>query len=297
LSPSRKGALFGLGAVAIWGGYLALARLGVSTGLTAADFSLLRYGVAGLVLLPWVLRHAPATLGGIGWGRAVILSLLAGPPFILFGVGGYAFAPLAHGAVFQPATVVIVTTVLAALVLKDRPTRERLAGIAVMIAGLALIAGPSILSGSALTPVGDAMFAAAGALWAGFTILARRWGLKALPATAAVATVSMLAVVPWHLATQDLSRIAALAPAALLTQVLVQGVLSGIVAVVFFTRAAELLGPAPAAIFPALVPAAAILLGIPVTGEWPTAWQTAGLVVVSLGLLVTIGAWRRFVRA
>jgi drug/metabolite transporter (DMT)-like permease len=65
--------------------------------------------------------------------------------------------------------------------------------------------------------------------------------------------------------------------------------LSGVVAVILFTRAAELLGPARAAIFPALVPGAAILIGIPVAGEWPNAWQIAGLALVSLGLLVAIG--------
>ena len=64
-------------------------------------------------------------------------------------------------------------------------------------------------------------------------------------------------------------------------------------AVILFTRAAELAGPAKAAIFPALVPAAAIIIGIPVTGEWPTIWQCGGLVLVSLGLGTAIGLLNR----
>lgn len=293
LSPIHKGALFGLGAVAIWGSYLALARAGITGGLTGMDFVLLRYGVAGLVVLPWSMRHSLPTLAGVGWRRGAILSLLAGPLFILFSVGGYAFAPLAHGAVFQPASVVITTALLAALVLGDRPTRERVAGISVMIGGLAAIAGPALFSGSVWTPLGDLMFVAAGALWAGFTILARRWNVPALPATAAVAIVSALVATPFFLATQDVSRIASLPPATLAIQIIVQGVLSGVVAVILFTRAAELLGPARASIFPALVPAAAIVIGIPVTGELPNFWQITGLALVSVGLLVAVGAARR----
>jgi drug/metabolite transporter (DMT)-like permease len=59
--------------------------------------------------------------------------------------------------------------------------------------------------------------------------------------------------------------------------------------VIAYTRAAELLGPSKAAMFPALVPAAAILIGIPVTGELPGTLQCIGLGVVSIGLLIAVG--------
>lgn len=292
LSPQVLGLLFGALAVTIWGAYLAFARAGVSAGLTGFDFTAIRYGTAGLVMLPWLLRHQPLTMGGIGWSRALGLMLLAGPLFIWLGVGGYAFAPLAHGAVIQPASVVIGTTVLAALVLNDRPDRARLIGLAFILGGLVVIAGPGLFQGGALTPLGDGMFVAAGLLWAGFTTLTRRWGIKALPATAAVSVLSGALILPVYAATTGFDRLTAVPMATLLTQVIIQGVLSGVVAVIAYTRAAELLGPARAAIFPALVPAAAILIGIPVTGEWPSLLQAGGLGIVSLGLLIAIGAFR-----
>jgi drug/metabolite transporter (DMT)-like permease len=289
LAPETRGMIFGAAAVIIWGSYLAFARAGVSAGLTGFDFTAIRYGTAGLVMLPWLLRHQPWTMGGVGWSRAFWLMLLAGPMFIWLGIGGYAFAPLAHGAVVQPASVVIGTTVLAALVLKDRPNRARLIGLSFIISGLAVIAGPGLLHGGALTPLGDAMFVAAGLLWACFTTFTRRWGVKALPATAAVSVLSCALILPVYAATTGFDRLLALPTATLLTQVLIQGVLSGVVAVIAYTRAAELLGPARAAIFPALVPAAAIIIGIPVTGEIPTIVQLSGLALVSFGLLVAIG--------
>jgi drug/metabolite transporter (DMT)-like permease len=72
-----------------------------------------------------------------------------------------------------------------------------------------------------------------------------------------------------------------------------QGVLSGVVAVICFTRAAEQLGAARAALFSALVPDSAILMGIPIAGEWPDLGQLLGLGLVPLGLLVAMGVMRR----
>jgi len=287
-SSLSRGMLYGLAAVVIWGSYLAMARAGVVGGITAADFTLIRYGTAGLVMLPWLLRNQPQTMAGMGWGRAAALTLTAGPLFILLGVGGYAFAPLAHGAVAQPAAVVVFTTLLAAWLLNDKPNRTRLMGLGVVLLGIGVIAGPGLFSSSAMTPVGDAMFLGAGLLWAGFTILARRWGVKAIPATAAVSVLSALIVVPNYAATTGFTHLLSIPASMLLPQILVQGVLSGVVAVICFTRAAENLGAARAGLFPALVPASAILMGIPIAGEWPNLAQLLGLGLVSLGLLVAM---------
>jgi drug/metabolite transporter (DMT)-like permease len=288
LSDPFKGLLFGLGAVLIWGSSLAFARAGMSEGLAAMDFALFRYGSAGIVVLPWLLLHQPRTLAGVGWPRGMALATLVGPLFILLGAGGYAYTPLAHGAVIQPAFAMMGTTVLAAWVLHDRPPRTRLLGIAVMVVGLAVIAGPGLFEGGSQAPLGDAMFAFAGLLWASFTVLTNLWRVKALPATAALSAVSALFIIPVYLLTQDLGRITSLPLGDLLTQVVIQGVLAGVVAVVCFTRAAELISAARAGIFPALVPAATILIGIPVTGEWPTVGQWTGLVLVSFGLLMAM---------
>ena len=39
--------------------------------------------------------HHRRVAAGIGWGRAIVLALLAGPPFMLVGTSGFQFAPLA----------------------------------------------------------------------------------------------------------------------------------------------------------------------------------------------------------
>lgn len=158
--------------------------------------------------------------------------------------------------------------------------------IATIAAGLAVIAGPGLLAGSPLTPLGDAMFIAAGLIWAGFTVLTRRWGIQPVAATAAVSVLSMLAYGPLYLAATGAARQLAQPWSVLAPQIMVQGLLSGVVAVIAFSAAVQRLGAGRAAIFPALVPAVAILLGIPVLGEWPTGLQLAGLTIVTVGLVL-----------
>jgi drug/metabolite transporter (DMT)-like permease len=287
LSPETRGFLLGASAAIIWGLYLALARQGVSSGLTPVDIAVFRFGTAGLIMLPWFVLSF-GQIRDVGLWRALALAALAGPPFILFGVGGYLFAPLAHGAVIQPAIVTTASMVFAAVMLGDKPTKARFVGVSIIILGIAVIAGPGLFGGGALTPLGDAMFAVAGLFWAGFTVLSRRWSVAPMTSTAIVSVLSGAVMLPVGLLGVGFSHYAALPSSTLITQIVVQGVLTGVISVIAFTTAARLIGPARAAIFPALVPAAAMIIGIPVAGEIPTAIQIGGLALVSLGLLVAI---------
>ncbi|MPZ31742.1 MAG: hypothetical protein GEV13_12225 [Rhodospirillales bacterium] len=77
----------------------AAARAGILGGLLTVDMIFARFIVAGLIMLPLLLRFGVRDLAGVGWRRALFLTLLGGGPFALLQTGGYGFAPLAHGAV------------------------------------------------------------------------------------------------------------------------------------------------------------------------------------------------------
>jgi drug/metabolite transporter (DMT)-like permease len=61
MEPARLnyliGAVFGVAAGSIWAGWSAVTRLAVTTSLDAWDIPALRFGVAGLLLLPIVIRR------------------------------------------------------------------------------------------------------------------------------------------------------------------------------------------------------------------------------------------------
>ncbi len=287
-SAETLGFALGITAALIWGSYLAMARAGISAGLGAADIAFIRFGVAGLIMAPWLLWHQPLRMAGVGWSRALMLALVAGPLFILIGASRYQFAPLAHGAVLQPAALTLGAMLAASVMFGDRLTPPRVIGIATILVGLVVIAGPGLMSGTAATPIGDAMFVTAGLMWAAFSILSKQWAISPVAATAAVSVLSAMIYVPGYLVINGLDRVLALPTNMLMAQVLVQGVLSGLVAVIAFSRAVQLLGPGRAAVFPAMVPAAAIFLGAPIAGEWPTALQLTGLAIVTGGMMIAL---------
>ncbi len=271
----------------------AAARAGILEGLLAVDLIFARFIVAGLIMLPLLIRFGMRDLAGLGWRRALVLTALGGAPFALLQTGGYGFAPLAHGAVIAPSTVTIVSTIGAALFLRERLGRNHLAGAAIVLGGIVMIGWDGLMQpGGERAWLGDLMFFASSLLWAGFTLLLRHWRVPALRATAVVSVLSFLIATPVYLAVMGTAHLYALPLGFLAFQGLVQGGLQGAVTMVAYSQAVMLLGVSRAVLFPAIVPAVSVLLGIPIVGEIPTVLQVAGLSLVTLGLLTTVGAFR-----
>jgi len=271
----------------------ATARAGILAGLSPGDMILMRFGISGLCLLPFWAGSGFIGLAGIGWRRAIILTLVAGPGFALMQMGGYAFAPLAHGAVIHPASVTIISTVIAAVLLKERLSGAHLIGATLVIAGIVLISWQGLHAKTEATSwIGDLLFFASAVLWAGFTVLIRHWRLHAVRAIAVVSFLSLLLMLPGYLAWYGMGHVRALPVGAMVVQALVQGLGQGVLALTAYSQAIRVLGVSRAVLFPAMVPAVSIMIGIPIVGELPNAFQIAGLLLVTAGLLGAIGLFR-----
>ncbi len=293
LSPAAAGLAWGLLAAAIWTVYSVLARLGIKSGLTPFDMTLLRFTPGALVMLPFVLRWGLRDLAGIGWRRGVVLAALSGPVFSLLMMTGFAYAPLAHGAVIAPASQMLTGIGLSAWLARAPVTRETVAGAAFVLLGLVFMGGDALLHGEgSAVLLGDALFAAAGCSWGLFGALSRRWRVDAVRVTGVAVVFSFAMFAPLYAALADPRALLAAAPGFVALQAVAHGLGAGLVAVLAYSRAAVLLGPGRAAFFGAMVPGAAALLAIPVLDEIPTALQVAGLLAVVAGLLLAFGAVR-----
>lgn len=294
-SPSAKadprlvGTLYGIAAALIWGSYFGLARSGTVAGLAPLDFVMLRIIPGACLALPIVFIRGFRDLAGVGWLRALVLSLCIGPLFVLLASGGFQFAPLAHAAVLQPGTMTLSSVVIAAFVFADKITPQRLGGALAIILGLILVAGSSFSDTGAQSYIGDMMFASAGFLWAIYTALVRRWQIEAISGTAATLVVSGAVALLLGGLSGTFHHLASFPPSMIALQALMQGVLAGFLGVVFYGRSVTLLGAGRATLFAAIVPVVATLMGIPLAGEWPTPVQWAGVGVVTLGLLLSLG--------
>jgi len=141
LSPVAAGLAWGMLAAAIWTVYSVLARLGIKSGLSPLDMTLLRFAPGALVMLPFVWRWGLRDLGGIGWPRGAVLAALSGPVFSLLMMTGFAYAPLAHGAVIAPACQMLTGIGLSAWLARAPVTRETVLGGACVLLGLAFKGG------------------------------------------------------------------------------------------------------------------------------------------------------------
>jgi drug/metabolite transporter (DMT)-like permease len=250
----------------------------------------LRFGVAGILMLPVLilaLRQDGTQFSRL-WRVWLLVALLAGTPFGLLMFGALQFAPASHAAVFPFTAMSVMGMVLGAVVLKDQMTLRRLAGIAVVLAGLVLVSGVEASSLTLRASIGDAMFLLAGTLWAGFGIVLRKHRLDPLLATAVISVSALLTYVPAYLWFTGGESLMTAAPHVIWTEVLVQGVIAGAGTLYTYSKMVALLGPSRAAVFPALAPGLAALMAWSVLGHTPAPLEALGLCVVMAGLIIAV---------
>jgi drug/metabolite transporter (DMT)-like permease len=189
-----RGALYGLAAVTIWSGWIVVARLGLRSSLTPWDIAALRFGVAGLLLLPYVMRKGIA-LERLGWIGLAAIVIGGGAP-VLLANAGLLFAPAAHAGALFPGVMPLAVALLAAAFLHEPFTAAKKIGFVLILSGvfgIAWGAGGEVGSGQ---PIGHALFLGSAVAWACYTVAMRRARLDGLHAAAIAAVGALFLYVP-----------------------------------------------------------------------------------------------------
>ncbi|MDP3409091.1 DMT family transporter [Bosea sp. (in: a-proteobacteria)] len=280
-------------AMLIFGANFVVSRHAVLNGLTSHDLLAMRFGIAGLLLLPGFLAGGAATCNGIGWGRGILLAIMSGFPMSFLLLTGVTYAPAAHGATIGPGLVTVISIIGSVVLFRAIITRQLVIGIVAVLLGLVAlgIAGTTHTNPSIL--FGDLCFVGVGLIWGMYPLLVQLWRLDALKATSVVAVLSMVYlpfyalfffrgfdVAPWWV---------------IVLHGINQGVLNVILGLWLWSVAARRLGPAVAGRFPPTIPVIGTLLAIPVLGEIPSGLQVAGIGLIIGGLF--IASWRRSARS
>jgi drug/metabolite transporter (DMT)-like permease len=283
LQATTIGILCGIGAACCWAAGFVAAKHGISQGLAPADLAFHRFVWSGLILIPVMMKAGFSDLGGIGWGRGLIVLTLAGPLQAIVSYTGFTLAPLGHGAVIHPASAALGGFILAWLILGETLNLGRVLGLSAIVAGLLVLAGEAVTTLGTHALGGDALFAIAGLMWAVFTTCLRGWRTSGIMAARVVGVLSLLIYAPLHAMLFGFERMIAVGWAENLLQMAVQGVFAGLLAIYLFGRAVTALGAGRASTFPTLVPACTMLIGFLALGEVPTLLQLTGLAIVALG--------------
>ena len=282
------GILSGLGAALAWAAGFAAGKHGITIGFSPADLALHRYFWTGLLLIPFIIRNGIADLGGVGWLRGFILAALSGPTQALVAYTGFILVPFGHGTTIQPATAALAGILLAPLLLKERLSASRLFGVLAITAGLAVFGIESITTIGKHGIGGDLLFAAAGALWALFGIALRQWRVSGIRVAAAVGLMSVLIYAPVYFLFIGTANMLRFGWEENLLQIVVQGLVAGVLPIFLFARAVAILGAGRAATFPALVPGFSLILGLLTLGIVPSLAQVIGLAIVLVGFRFTV---------
>ena len=194
-SGSGAGTAAGLVAVGIWG-MAPVATRALVLQLAPLPLLVIRMGVAAVVLLPWcgpVLRRS---------GRPYIPRLIVAG---LLGMVGYNL-PVTIGLQWVPASTAglvlasepVWLLLLAAAFLGERVSRRCWIGAAVALAGVAILAGPGVLSshGSSRELAGVSLIALGTLLFAAYTLVLRPLS-RACGPVAATAASTVAGSVPY----------------------------------------------------------------------------------------------------
>jgi drug/metabolite transporter (DMT)-like permease len=281
------GILAAVAASVIGSAWQIASRHAVSTSLDPLSLALLRYCVPTIFLLPIIFKIGllPAKVAKT---KLLFLVMGGGLPFVLISLTGAKFAPVAHMGVLLASVMPVFTATLTWILYKEAITTSRIFGFGLIICGVGIL-GQSALSTLAYsTFAGDVLFLLAAALWAAYSIAFRTSGLSPWQGVAVVNTWSALFVIPLYL----LFGSKALPSASLndiLLQVVMQGIIAGLLGLVVYSIAIKHLGASRAAAFAALVPVLSAVGGSFVLGESLSAATVIAAALAAIGVLLASG--------
>ena len=273
--------------VVFWSGFNIVSRMGGKSALTPFDSVALRFGLSGLIMLPFYLRNPRA----IPWLRQLVVVLIGGLLYGLMVYSGFAFAPAAHAGILVNGGIPFAAALFAWPLLGFRPNRQVVMAFSLTAIGIVLTAMQSPMVAKVSSErwwLGDVFFFVAALSWGFYGVLLRKWQLKAVDAIAALTVGSAVLYLPVYLL--FLPKAILLIPhQSLLLQAVYQGIVAALGAGLGYAYATQTIGPIKASLMLALVPGFSSVMAVPLLGE------SLGITTV-LGLLcVTIGAaWGAF---
>lgn len=284
-SAELQGLAAAAAVVILWSGFNIVSRLGGRSVLTPYDLAALRFGISALVLFPLFLRLRFSATAS----QHVVLAAFGGLGYGLFAYGGFSLAPAAHAAILVNGGIPFVTLILATLAMNYRPAGKALWALMIAGAGIGLVGYRSLaeMTNASATSewLGDLLFAGAATSFAAFGFLLRKWRIRPLEATAAIAVISAAVYFPIYLLYLPKAITSAPLPA-LLLQGGYQGILAASLASLLYAYAVTRIGPMRASLMLTLVPGISAVAAVPLLGEELNRTTLLGVILVTFGAIL-----------
>jgi drug/metabolite transporter (DMT)-like permease len=273
----------------LWGGSFFFARVAVRE-VPPLMLVLLRVSIAAAALHLYLLAKGDwRTFRQQSFAPFILLGLLNNAiPFSLLFVGQ---TKLGAGLASVLNALVPFWTVIAAnfITADEKFTASKIAGIALGVAGAALIIGPSALSGLGAPLWAKLAVIGAGVSYAFASIYAKRF--KSAPPVVIAAgqlTASSLIMLPAALLAHGFWSPAAVSPNVWLT-IFALALASTSLAYIIFFKIIASAGATVVSLVTLLAPVSAVMLGTMFLGESLSAPELAGMALIGLGLVIIDG--------
>jgi len=269
----------------IWGAHSSVSVSGLRAGFDSFDIAAARVLGAVLGVLPIVLIRGKTVLPPIP--KILWLTLGAGVPFGLLNVAGLQFAPISHTGAISLGCVPLITAFVANRFFGDRISLSHLIALGILLLALAVIWSAHPFEWIHL--LGDLCFFGSACLWASYGLNLRRWKLKSMQGVIAI-TLGSLPYLVWYFFARERTFLSDLDQGML--QVMYQGFIVGVLAVLVYGKVLELIGPMMGTMFLAFSPFLIPFMAFLILGDPIDIGDVTGLALVVVSMIIAF--WKPF---
>ena len=269
----------------IWGAHSSVSVSGLRAGFDSFDIAAARVLGAALGIIPILVVRGTSVLPTIP--QIIWLTLGAGVPFGLLNVAGLQFAPISHTGAISLGCVPLITAFIANRFFGDRISLSHFIALGILLAALVVIWSAHPFEWIHL--LGDLCFFGSACLWASYGLNLRRWNLKSMQGVIAI-TLGSLPYLIWYFLAREQTFLSDLDQGML--QVMYQGFIVGVLAVLIYGKVLEFIGPMMGTMFLAFSPFLIPFMAFLILGDPIDLGDVAGLALVVVSMIIAF--WRPF---
>lgn len=266
--------------VFIWAGWIILSRLGVQTVLTPYDITLLRFGTAALVTLPFSLTYNWKT---VKWNQVLLIALGCGFPYTMLSFFGLKTIKAANAGVLVNGMLPVLGLFFTLVWFKEKVGGWKYVSVVLLV--LANLCMMNVFnSNTEFKTVGVLFMLSAACIFSIYMAAIKRWGYSMKDVISFVPIINALLFLPIWLCSS--SQIAHAPLSYVLLQVIYQGIIVSIGALLLITYTVQRLGSETMSVFLSYVPVVTALLAFLILKEALSLQELIGIALCSIGLYV-----------
>jgi drug/metabolite transporter (DMT)-like permease len=279
-TPLVKAYLAAVIIVCIWSGWITLSRMGVQTALTPYDITLLRFGTAALVTFPFSLKY---DWRSVKWNQVLLVALGCGFPYTMFSFFGLKTIKAANAGVLVNGMLPVIGLFFTLYWFKEKVSLIKYIAIFILlVANIMMMNIFGVVSESYV--LGICSLITAALVFSTYMAATKRWGYGMKDVIAFVPLVNAVLFFPVWLCFP--SNILATPLSDVLIQIVYQGILVSVLALILITYAVSKLGSGTMSVFLSYVPAVTALLAFLFLHESLSIPEQIGIALCSIGLVV-----------